>query len=1004
MNEQPLISVIIPTYNRRSTIKRAIDSVLQQTWKNFEIIIVDDCSTDDTFAFVQRQYGALNNLIYVINEQNCGAGESRNIGVSYANGEYIAFHDSDDEWTPNKLELQMHKICNPESPGIAVYSVFSRQWKSGTDQWPSHAIPMEYRSGNVYPFLLLTPLVGIITLLMRKDVFIELGGFNSDLHSLEDYEFTIRLAQKYSLDYIDTSLATAYESEDSVGKRNDAKIMTECYILAFHYESLKKFGLLHKKMEAIYEDAQSFGCIPVFLETLSDVAYPECQDYYNKLLKYYKPSNHPQTPTPETIAAVKDCCGCLSCVNSCPQQAITAQYSSEGFLYPVISPEKCIKCGICVNSCPLCNEVYGSLIPEKCYVAMAHDDLRLQASSGGIFPLLANYFLEHSGYIAGAIFDEQFHVKHIITNSHADAQKMFSSKYVQSDLNNIFPETLNLLRSGELVVFSGCACQIAALKQYLHLEYDNLYTVDVVCHGVPSPGIWENYLSEKSPISNISFRDKKNLGWSSGLYIEYQDGTSEIATSSQDPYMFTFSNNWTLRPSCYECHFKNKKYSDITLGDFWGINQFSSFDDGLGSSFVSINTSKGAHIFNQIIKHIQKSGQTKTSTAAYYNPCIERAVPYNKCRDLFFQNYRSSSLKESIRAAIRQLHFDVALIYMWAPNYGNALTNYALYHYLSSTGCKVLALDNFSPLRPQDKMLEFAQKQYCLSSLYYKDYDTELLNMTCECFLVGSDQNWNYLYEPFFGYGQYFYLDFVAEGHHRLSYATSFGQPEGAIPSDIGKPLYQSFDAISVREDFGVQLCHDLYGVDATRVVDPVFLLSPHDYQALAHQSKCRETGPFILAYILNPTPEKRQLCLEIQQELGNIPIINIIDCNPQNETFNRRMLDYENIKFNISVEDFLYYMINAEFILTDSYHGTCFSLIFQKPFVTCLNREKHRFETFKKYPDVSRRIIDENHSHDITEWIQLPDYSEINSILEREIEISKDFLKQNLNYLKGEQ
>ena len=108
--------------------------------------------------------------------------------------------------------------------------------------------------------------------------------------------------------------------------------------------------------------------------------------------------------------------------------------------------------------------------------------------------------------------------------------------------------------------------------------------------------------------------------------------------------------------------------------------------------------------------------------------------------------------------------------------------------------------------------------------------------------------------------------------------------------------------------------------------------------------------------------------------------------------------------KGNISVSFFLYYMINAEFILTDSYHGTCFSLIFQKPFVTCLNREKHRFETFKKYPDVSRRIIDENHSHDITEWIQLPDYSEINSILEREIEISKDFLKQNLNYLKGEQ
>lgn len=1001
--KQPLVSVVIPTYNRRSTIKRAIDSVLQQTWNNYEIIIVDDCSTDDTFSFVQEQYGSLDNLIYVINEQNCGAGESRNIGVSYANGDYIAFHDSDDEWMPNKLELQMQKMSNSDSSGIAVYSTFSRQWEAGIDQWPSEAIPMEYRSGNVYPFLLLTPLVGIITLLIRKDIFIELGGFNSDLHSLEDYEFTLRLTQKYPLDYIDTILATAHESDNSVGKRNDAKIMTECYILAFHYENLKKLGLLHKKMEAIYEDAKAFNCIPVFLETLSSISYPECWNYYNKLLEYYNPSNHPQQPTSETIATVSNCCGCLSCVNSCPQHAIFTQYSSEGFLYPIIDSKKCINCGICVHSCPLCNEVSGSLIPEKCYVAMAHDDLRLKASSGGIFPLLANYFIEHSGYVAGAVFDENFHVQHIVSNNYTDVEKMFSSKYVQSNLNSVYSEVLSLLKCGELVLFSGCACHIAALKQFLHLEYDNLYTIDVVCHGVPSPGVWENYLSEKPSISSISFRDKEKLGWTSGLYIEYQDGTFETASSSQDPYMYTFLNNWNLRSSCYNCHFKSKKFSDITLGDFWGINQFSTFDDGLGSSFVSINTSKGIDIFNQIIKQLRKSGQTKTTTAAYYNPCIEHAVSYNKCRDLFFQNYKSSSLKESVNATIQQLHFDIALVYMWAPNYGNALTNYALYHYLETNGYKLLALDNFSPLRPKDKMQIFAQQSYCLSSSYYRDYDIELLNKTCDCFLVGSDQNWNYLYEPFFGYGQYFYLDFVDKGHRKLSYATSFGQPEGAIASNIGKPLYQDFDAISVREDFGVELCRDLYAVNSIRVVDPVFLLSAHDYQVLAQKSKCQENLPFILTYILNPTPEKRQLCLEIQQALDNIPIINIIDCNPQNEFFNRHMLDYENIKFNISVEDFLYYMANARFIITDSYHGTCFSLIFQKPFVTCLNREKHRFQTFHKYPGVSQRIIEENHPHNIAEWIQNPNYSEINAVLEQEIILSKEFLKQNLDYLRGE-
>lgn len=256
MTEGPLVSVVIPTYNRKHMLARCIDSVLAQTYRNLEIVIVDDCSTDGTMEFVESKYGAVEdvNIVYVRNDENRGAGASRNIGVSYANGDYIAFHDSDDEWRNDKLEKQMTLFAECGQDTGAVYSMF---YMNGEDSiaFPPLDLDIAKKSGHIFDMLLCHPLIGMITLVVKKDVFLETGGFNESLNSLEDYELTIRIAQKYNIMLVEETLAVAHESENSVGKRNRDKIVTQCYIMDLYREELDRAGLKARKFELVYLEA-----------------------------------------------------------------------------------------------------------------------------------------------------------------------------------------------------------------------------------------------------------------------------------------------------------------------------------------------------------------------------------------------------------------------------------------------------------------------------------------------------------------------------------------------------------------------------------------------------------------------------------------------------------------------------------------------------------------------------------------------------------------------------
>ena len=227
----------------------------------------------------------------------------------------------------------------------------------------------------------------------------------------------------------------------------------------------------------------------------------------------------------------KDCCGCSACVQKCPKQCISLKEDCEGFLYPIVDKDICIDCGLCEKVCPILYQGEERK-PLKVFAAKNHDEeIRKQSSSGGIFTLLAEKIINEGGVVFGAKFDENWDVKHDYTETIEGLAAFRGSKYVQSRIEDNYRKAETFLKQGRKVLFSGTPCQIAGLKRFFRKEYENLLTVDFICHGVPSPGVWRRYLQETvarmcdknrvstDPISiknarveSISFRDKSH-GW-----------------------------------------------------------------------------------------------------------------------------------------------------------------------------------------------------------------------------------------------------------------------------------------------------------------------------------------------------------------------------------------------------------------------------------------------------------------------------------------------------------
>lgn len=293
------------------------------------------------------------------------------------------------------------------------------------------------------------------------------------------------------------------------------------------------------------------------------------------------------------------CCGCEACAQVCPKHCIRLEVDDEGFSYPHIDTSVCVDCGLCEKVCPFLNAT-RVVNKNNIFAAInANEEIRMASSSGGVFSALSETLIADGGVVYGAAFDNDWSVCHIRVDDITCLERLRGSKYVQSKINNTYKEVEADLKCSRIVLFSGTPCQVKGLKLFLRKSYENLITVEVVCHGVPSPKVWQSFLTEINPhdkdITSIQFRNKKR-GWSSySIEIQTKDESLFSDYARNCLYINGFIQNLYIRPSCSNCPAKSgSSMADITLADYWGVSaQYPELNDEKGVSAILTHSEKG---------------------------------------------------------------------------------------------------------------------------------------------------------------------------------------------------------------------------------------------------------------------------------------------------------------------------------------------------------------------------------------------------------------------------
>lgn len=396
-----------------------------------------------------------------------------------------------------------------------------------------------------------------------------------------------------------------------------------------------------------------------------------------------------------TLHRKEDCCGCHACATACPAQCITMREDEEGFLYPETDPVRCIECNLCKKVCPVLNPFpTRTAFPDErktpmTYAAKSKDEhVREESSSGGIFTELAEAVIRDDGVVFGVRWNEDFQSVVFDYTERAEGLSAFrGSKYLQAVVGDVYQKVRRFLVRERKVLFTGTPCQIAGLRRFLRKDYENLFTAEVVCHGVPPAKVWRLFLAEqtdrikiggkeyrgmekiqrgslRSPlkggtiesvkIEDISFR-RKILpgGWKKFSYVlsylpARSDGKIQLRFVQEqlhkNVFMRAFLSDICLRPSCYECPSKGlKSPSDISLGDFWGVrNHLPEMDDNKGTSLVCVNTCKGMLLWERILTKCRFI-ETEYANGTACNPALEHSPKRHAKRTEFFKKLSSGA-------------------------------------------------------------------------------------------------------------------------------------------------------------------------------------------------------------------------------------------------------------------------------------------------------------------------------------------------------------------------
>lgn len=357
-------------------------------------------------------------------------------------------------------------------------------------------------------------------------------------------------------------------------------------------------------------------------------------------------------------ALISDCNGCSACVNTCPKNCINMIEDEEGFLYPKVDDSSCISCKKCEKVCPIINgNTKNQDSFQLCYAAYnADSEIRNDSSSGGIFTLLAEKIIENGGIVVGvSMSDDCKTAQHIFIDNVEMLERIRGSKYLQSAIGDCYRKTKSALNEGRNVFFTGTPCQIGGLLSFLEKDYPNLYTQDLICHGVPSPMVWRKYveyLENKNAASarRVFFRNKE-YGWKNfSLAIDFSNNSRYRKNFHDDAFMKGFLRNIFLRPSCYACAFKTlQRQADITLADFWGIQDvLPDLDDDKGISFVWIHSEKGKKLFDLISNQIVCEEVSFEEAIRFNSAAIKSCSPFAK-REQFFKEIKERDFEQTLR-------------------------------------------------------------------------------------------------------------------------------------------------------------------------------------------------------------------------------------------------------------------------------------------------------------------------------------------------------------------
>jgi len=557
----------------------------------------------------------------------------------------------------------------------------------------------------------------------------------------------------------------------------------------------------------------------------------------------------------------KICTSCMSCYCSCPNDAIQIVTDEKGFYYPQIIEEKCNHCGICNKVCPITNNenLFNSEINEIYAANNRNEDVRLASSSGGIFSVLADFIISKGGYVAGVILDENLIAKHIVSNKPEDILKMQGSKYVQSYVDDCYKTVKECLNNDKYVLFTGTPCQVAGLKKYLNKDYEKLLTIDFICTCV-NPAYLTNEVAksmikdtEPYEITKVNFRDKIT-GWGGkpggefAFSVEWKDKNGNSHKYYEQLFFNMFFNGFLnhlwMKDSCEDCVYSSSsRVSDITLGDFWGINFYDkNLNDNKGLSFTLLNTLKGKQYFEDIKTKLNVCKEIDYTWAINSQPATN-GVGYKKHynTDKYFQYIQTYTSPVELTKNLLRINKVGILTYDYSDNYGACLQAYALSEKIKELGfCPKII--RWSEHYKDTYGLEsnnfkyFRQNYLNRSDLCYTEEELKGEISDCNKILIGGDQvfrNWRTNNElsilRYFG-------DFVEGKKTLASYAASFGidffNGDSILKSKINK-LLRRFDKISVRESSGVNILKDTFNIASIEVLDPVFLLRKEDYEKL---------------------------------------------------------------------------------------------------------------------------------------------------------------------------